>query len=146
MFRIDLSAYYHYVYPRLLKLPFDDTAEDANTEGINSVVIRCLQLMLASKTYRMSARSAAFAKRLATVALHGAPAGCIGLMQLCRQIIGADPRLDQLVVCGASRARACRGSELTFARAGPRGSRHGRHFPARSGGPGPLQPLFHFAV
>jgi hypothetical protein len=65
VFRIDLSSYYHYVYPRLMKLPFDEddtTATDANTEDVYGVTIRCLQLMLASKTYRMSARSAAFAK------------------------------------------------------------------------------------
>lgn len=98
LFRIDLSAYYHYVYPRLLKIPFEDQVPaDEQTESIHSIAIRCLQLMLASKTYRMSTRSAAFAKRLATLALHVAPAGAIGLMQLCRQIIEADPKLEQLV-------------------------------------------------
>lgn len=62
VFRIDLTAYYVYVYPRLMKLPFEPGPESSVAEGVYSVTIRCLQLMLASKTYRMSARSAAFAK------------------------------------------------------------------------------------
>jgi hypothetical protein len=53
--------------------------------------------MLASKTYRMAARSAAFAKRLATMSLHSVPGAGIAFLQLCRRIVSTDTRLEQLV-------------------------------------------------
>ena len=53
--------------------------------------------MLASKSYRIAARSAAFAKRLATISLHSVPGASIAFLQLCRRIIASDSRLEQLV-------------------------------------------------
>jgi hypothetical protein len=53
--------------------------------------------MLASKSYRIATRSAAFAKRLATVSLHSIPGASIAFLQLCRRIIASDSRLEQLV-------------------------------------------------
>ncbi len=100
VFRIDLSAYYHFVYPRLLQIPLVPGPDDddwAQQETVEEVAIRCLQLMLASKSYRMATRSAAFAKRLATVSLHSIPGASIAFLQLCRRIIASDSRLEQLV-------------------------------------------------
>lgn len=99
VFRVDLSSYYHFVYSRLLQMPFvrPPSQEEWQVEPVEEVAAQCLQLMLSSKSYRMANRSAAFCKRLATVALHSTPGAAIGLLQLCRRIIATDSRLDQLV-------------------------------------------------
>ena len=101
VFRIDLSAYYHFVYPRLLQVPLvagpSDESDWSERESVEEVAIRCLQLMLSSKTYRMANRSAAFAKRLATMSVHSVPGASIGFLQLCRRIIASDSRLEQLL-------------------------------------------------
>jgi nucleolar complex protein 3 len=47
VFRIDLSAYYHFVYPRLLQIPLvpgTDDDEWAQQETVEEVAIRCLQV------------------------------------------------------------------------------------------------------
>ena len=95
VFRIDLSAYYHFVYPRLLQIPFSEDISEA--ESVYGVAVRCLQLMLSSKSYRMSVRSAAFAKRLGTLSIHAPANGALAMLQFCRQIISTDYRLDQLI-------------------------------------------------
>lgn len=84
VFRIDLSSYYHFVYPRLLQVPLVPEAGWSRDGGetLEEVTIRCLQLMLASKTYRMANRSAAFAKRLATMAIQAVPGARFGLFFL----------------------------------------------------------------
>jgi nucleolar complex protein 3 len=98
VFQIDLSAYYHFVYPRLLQLPFVGWMdEDWERESVEEVAIQCLQLMISSKSYRMATRSAAFAKRLATVSIHSPPNAGIAFLQLCRRIMATDTRLEQLI-------------------------------------------------
>jgi len=75
VFRIDLSSYYHFIYPKLLQVPLvpDSGTSRDGEETLEEVTVRCLQLMLASKTYRMANRSAAFAKRLASMAIQAVP-------------------------------------------------------------------------